>query len=481
MDVANKVARNSVITIAAESVNKILALILTIAIARYMGDYGFGRYSFVVTMMMIFQILSDFGLDGLTMREVAKNTGKTGLYLNNALFLKLVLGIISFIVLALAINLMNKPLEIVYSAYLAGLAVLFYSLANTFAAIFNAHERLDSRALLLFLSRLTVLVLSFLAITLKSGLVFFIAAILISEILRTIVGWLICEKRFAKVNFKLDLMFCRRLFFAAIPFGVIGMIALIYFKIDIVMLSLMKGDQVVGWYSAAYALLAALLFITEAYNLSIFPALSRYADSAKNLLSFGWERSVKYLLLISLPIAVGTTVLAERFIILFYSRDYEPSIIALRILIWTLPWIFVNSINMRVLYATDKQREAAIIAFISMILNVIFNFVLIPKYSYVGSSFATIAVEVINVLAYFWLVSRLLGMKVNAISILPRPLLASAVMGVVIYYLNFLNLILLILIGTVSYFTVLMMIGTFDGEDKRILRKIVPALSRMGF
>jgi len=59
MDVANKVARNSVITIAAESVNKILALILTIAIARYMGDYGFGRYSFVVTMMMIFQILSD--------------------------------------------------------------------------------------------------------------------------------------------------------------------------------------------------------------------------------------------------------------------------------------------------------------------------------------------------------------------------------------------------------------------------------------
>ena len=54
-------------------------------------------------------------------------------------------------------------------------------------------------------------------------------------------------------------------------------------------------------------------------------------------------------------------------------------------------------------------------------------------------------------------------------------------MGVLIYYLNFLNLILLILIGTVSYFTVLMMIGTFDGEDKRILRKIVPALSRMGF
>lgn len=480
MDATSKIAKNSAIMMATEIVNKVLALVLTVALARYLGDYGFGRYSFVVTMMMIFQVLSDFGLDGLTIREVAKNPGKTQTYLSNVLVLKLALGIVSFFVLAIAVNLMNKPSDIVYSTYLAGLAVIFYSLANTFASIFNAHERLASRALLLLFGRLAVVAISFAAIFLKKGLMFLVMAILMGEALRAAIGWFICHNKFAKIDFRFDRSLCKKLFLTAIPFGVIGMIALIYFKIDIVMLSLMKDDQAVGWYSAAYALLAALLFIAEAYNLSIFPALSRYASSAKNLLSFGWERSVKYLLIISLPIAVGTTALAERFIVLFYSVSYVNSVIALKILIWTLPWIFINSINMRVLYATDKQREAAVVAFVSMILNVVFNLILIPRYSYIGSSIATLSVEIINVSVYFWIVYKLLRLKVNIMGILPKPLLASAVMGLLIHFLYYLNLALLLSVAIASYFIVLMALRTLDGEDKRILRKIIPLLSRTG-
>jgi len=481
MDVAYKVAKNSVITIAAEILNKILALILTIALARYLGDYGFGKYSFVVTMMMIFQVLTDFGLDGLTIREIAKNPKKTQSYLSNILVLKLLLGTVSFFVLSITVNLANKPSDIIYSTYLAGIAVIVSSLANTFAAIFNAHERLDSRALLLLLGRAAVVAVSFIAIFLKKGLMFFVIAILAGEVIRAIIGCIICHNKFAKITLRIDPVLSKKLFLTSIPFGVIGVISLIYFKIDIVMLSFMKGDRVVGWYSAAYSLLAALLFIAEAYNLSIFPALSRYASSAHDLLSFGWLRSVKYLLMISLPIAVGTTVLAERFITIFYSASYINSVVALKILIWTLPWIFINSINMRVLYAVDKQREAAVIAFASMVLNVAFNLILIPKYSYVGSSIATIAVEVVNVSVYFWLVYKLLGLKINVMNILPKPLLASIIMGLLVHYLYFLNLVQILFIAVISYFIMLIVLGVLDAEDKRILRKAIPLLSKAGF
>ena len=481
MDAAYKVAKNSAIMMASEILNKVLSLVLTIALARYLGDNGFGQYSFVVTMMMLFQVFSDFGLDGLTIREIAKNPKKTGIYLNNVLALKLAFSVVSFLMLSVAINLTHKSSEIVYSTYIAGIAIIFCSLANTFAAVFNAHERLEARAFPLLISRVIVIAISFYAIILKQGLVLLISAVLIGEIVRLAIGWHICHNRFAKIDLNIDWSLCKKLFIASIPFGAIGMIALVYFKIDIVMLSLMKDDKVVGWYSAAYALLSALLFITEAYNLSIFPVLSRYADSAKNLLLFGWERSVKYLLLVSLPISVGTTVLAGRFIALFYSKDYAPSVIALQILIWTLPWIFVNSINMRVLYATDRQKEAAIVAFTSAVLNIAFNFVLIPMYSYIGASVATITVEIINVLIYFWLVSKLFGMKVNIGAILPKPMLASAAMGILIYHINNMNLALVVLIGTTFYFVTLIILRVFDDEDKRILRKIAPALSKAGF
>lgn len=458
----------------AEGINKILSLVLIIIIARYLGDFKFGQYSFIITMMMLFQVLADFGLDGLTIREVAKNLDKTELYLGNALALKFILGLISFILLSITINLMDKPFVVIYGVYIGGLAIIFYSLANTFNSIFNAHERLELKASLLIVYRLTLLGLSILAIILNKNLVTLISAILISEIIRFTLSWVIYSGQFTPLKIKIDFSLCNKLLGMSLPFAVIGVIALIYFKIDIVMLSLMKGDQVVGWYSAAYNLLAALLFITESYNLAIFPLLSRTADTTKELLAFSWEKSVKYLLIISLPISVGTAILAGRFIRLFYSSEFNPSILALQILIWTLPWIFVNSINVRVLYATDKQRSLTLIVIISAVINIIFNFLLIPRFSYIGASLATLLAEIINVIMCFWLVFNLLGLKLNIRDLLSKPLLASAIMGFVIFYLRQLNLISLIIIGIILYPALLFVLRTFDKDDERIIQKLVP-------
>ena len=57
------IAKNSFVSIASEIFAKLLALILTIILARYLGDFGFGQYSFVIAAMMLFQIISDFGLE----------------------------------------------------------------------------------------------------------------------------------------------------------------------------------------------------------------------------------------------------------------------------------------------------------------------------------------------------------------------------------------------------------------------------------
>ena len=234
----------------------------------------------------------------------------------------------------------------------------------------------------------------------------------------------------------------------------------------------MKNDQVVGWYSAAYTLLAALMFIASAYNLAIFPSLSRYADSSKKLLRFGWEKSVKYLFMVSMPIAVGVTILSGRFISLFYSSSFSRSSVALVVLIWSLPWIFVNSINMRVLYATDNQKKATVVAFISMILNILLNLVLIPKYSYLGASLATVIVEIINVSVNFWLVFKLLELKIKISEVLPKTISASLIMGTFIYFLRSMNLAFLVLFSMVVYFVSLTILNAFDKEDRRVISEL---------
>lgn len=467
------IAKNSIVSIAGEVFNKLLALFLTIILARYLGDSGFGQYSFVIAAMMLFQIISDFGLDALTVREVAKNTEDAGRYLSNILILKIAISAISCAILIVVINFTQKPAFVVFSVYLAGLALIFYSIANTFSAIFNAFEKLEVKALVTIVSKILLVALTLLAVFLQKGLLGVILAILMSEIFRAALGWLLCNARFVRVRYLYDRALCRNLLRISASFAVISFIALIYFKVDIFMLSFMKGDQVVGWYSAAYGLLSALIFIAEAYNLSVYPVLSRYAISAKDMLGFGWSKSIKYLFIIGAPIAFGTTLLADRLIPLFYSASYANSVIALKILIWTLPWILVNAINVKVLYATNNQNSLIPVIILSTLINIILNLILIPSLSYAGASIATLVAEILNVFACFWIVKKTVSFKFD-IRALIKPLIASFLMGLLVYCFRNINLALLLSLGAIGYFTVLISIGSFDENDKMIIAKLIP-------
>jgi len=472
MESLSKSAKNSVILTLAEAINKIIALFLVIILARYLGEAGFGQYSFVITMMVLFQVLAEFGIDGLIIREMSKHKNKTSHYLGNVLIIKALLGIITFVLLWVSMMLLNKPPAVFWSVMLIGMALIFSSFSSAFFSVFNAHERLEYKALIIVASKLIVLFLTVLIINSKGNLIQIISAILGAEIIKTFLGARFYFKKFSGLKLKFEPKLCINLIKTSIPFAIIGIIALVYFKIDIIMLSVMKNDQMVGWYSAAYGLLAAFLFITEAYMLSVFPALSRSAVDAKKMLGFIWERSVKYLLVLSLFIAFLVGSLAQKLIVGIFSDSYLQSVKALQILIWTLPWIFVNAINMRVLYASNKQMQATVIVFFSMLLNVGLNFLLIPKYGFIGAAWATVTAEGVNVLLFFLLIRKLLHLRLPPKNIL-RPLLAFCITAFLWTKIGTVHILPMILLALIVYPVCLLLLKVFDDEDRRIFSKIV--------
>ncbi|MBN2190905.1 MAG: flippase [Candidatus Aureabacteria bacterium] len=473
MNNIKKIAKNSAIMIIVESINKVLSLFLTVVLARYLGDYVFGEYSFVLTMVMLFNVLAVFGLDTLAVREISKNIERTGLYLFNLLFLKILMAVFSFIVLVGVIKIIGKPESVNHCLYFAGFIVFIMAIADSFGSIFNAHEKLELKAFSLLATKIFLVILLLLAVFFKKGIVSIVFLILLSEIFRLILSVFIYRLRLSTFSFRFDMGLCKSLLRDASSFALISAIAIIYFKIDIVMLSLLKNDQVVGWYSAAYNLVAALIFIAGAYNLAIYPSLSRDAGKSQDLLSFRWQKSVKYLFVISIPITVGTLFLADRFIELFYSTEYYNSGSALKILVVTLPWIFVNSINMQVLYAFNMQLKASVIMLVCTLVNISLNLYLIPRYSYIGASIATLLAEIINVVLCFFIVARHMQVCINYKNTFIMPLIAAGIMGFVIHLLNFINLFLLVFIGVLTYMVFLYFLKVLDEEDKRIIASII--------
>jgi len=107
MNTARRVAKNTALLLISQAIGKILHFILVIFVARYLGDVGFGKYSFAISFTMLFSVLVDMGLNILITREIARDKSKAGTYLGNALITKSILALVTFVVIALAINLMH--------------------------------------------------------------------------------------------------------------------------------------------------------------------------------------------------------------------------------------------------------------------------------------------------------------------------------------------------------------------------------------
>ena len=111
------------------------------------------------------------------------------------------------------------------------------------------------------------------------------------------------------------------------PFAFAGIFFKLNGSVDTVMLEMMAGEKYVGWYSVAYKLTFALTVLPGAFATSFYPAMSHYFVHDKSRLAHLFERAMFYLILVSLPIAVGSGILSETIIVYFYVRFCESSYI----------------------------------------------------------------------------------------------------------------------------------------------------------
>ena len=159
--------------------------------------------------------------------------------------------------------------------------------------------------------------------------------------------------------------------------------------------------------------------------------LSRLNVSSKELLKISYEKSVKYLVILGLPIAVGTTLLANPIILIIYKSGFSQSIVALQILIWSIPIIFINYILGTAINSINKQRDTVKTTFVAMLLNIILNLLLLPKYGLIAACFITVLTELTCFMFWFHIMN-VHGYKIPYPQNFIKPTLASLIMGLVI-------------------------------------------------
>jgi len=470
-DTVARVAKNTGIVIAGDVIFRIISLFIIIYLARYLGTVGFGKYSFVFAYLAFFGIISDLGFQTILVREMARDESNASKLIGNAYVIRLILTMLAIVLSMVVITLMSYPVDTTTYIYIAAFTLLFMSFSDLYATIFQANLRMEYN----IIAKLTFKVLSaaliFWIIFSHGTLMQVMIVMVFSEMVKTLINFLFSRK-FVRPQFEIDFSLWKYLFKESMPIALSNVIWIIYYQIDMVMLSPMMGDAAVGIYSAAHKLFEPFSLIPHAFMISLFPIMSSSFKSSKDRLMRIYKLSFGYLLIIALPIAIGTALLSEKIILLVYGTPFADSATALQILILALVFIFVNSVLMYILTSMNKQKLNTLSTGLCAIVNITLNLILIPILSYNGAAIATVVTYAVLFAASFYFVSKYLQV-LPIHKILVKPVISGLMMATFIFYFIDLNIFLLVLLAGIVYLLALLVLKTFSKEDIDLFKKAI--------
>ena len=472
MSTIQTIAKNTSVLAISQVITSILGFVLLIYIARYLGEVGFGKYSFAISFTALFILFADLGISNLIIRELARNKELTNGYLTNVSLIKLLLSFLAFGLIALTINLMDYPQDTTYAVYLFGIYMILTSFALTFRSIFQAFERMEYTAVVMIIEKVILVLLVLFVLFSGYGLIELAYVYVFVGIVDVTISFSIVLIKIAKPEPKINLSLWKTIIIGAIPFALTALFGVLLFRIDTVMLSILKDDAAVGIYNAAYNPLLALGVIPTVFIAAIYPVMSRYFVSSKDTLETFTVLSSKYMAIIGFPICVGCFILAERFIALFYVNQFSASIIAFQILALFIPFRFIGNITGTLLTSINRQSIRTVSVGLSALLNIVLNAAMIPYLSYIGASIATVLSEGFRYFIYIYFINKHYK-KLELHKHFIKPLVAALMMGGFVFYFKDTNLLLLILLASTVYFVILVLLRTFTPEDKNILKQVI--------
>jgi O-antigen/teichoic acid export membrane protein len=165
----------------------------------------------------------------------------------------------------------------------------------------------------------------------------------------------------------------------SLPYFLYAVFAVLYFRINAVMLSLMVPENTVGWFAVAYRFFDMLMFLPSIYTIAVFPVLSKLWNKNNSALAETTQKSLRFIILAGIPISIGVFVFSDPIIELFFGiAEFGPSSLLLKIFSAGLLLVYIDFILGTAMFASDRHRQWTIIALCAMILNPLLNYFLIP-------------------------------------------------------------------------------------------------------
>lgn len=369
-----------------------IGFLVTVLLARYLGPENFGIYSYAVSMTALFAAAGHMGLSGLVVREIVTKPKERGLTIGTTFVLKLLGMALGYVLLLIYALVFESAGSLEFAVLAIAGAVLLFKPFDVIDFWFQAFVQ----ARYITIARLSALLISSAAkvvfVLLGFGVAYLVAANMLQALLAA-VGLLLLYKLKSALklsHWSMSWYKAKELFGQGWIVYLGSIFAVVYLKVDLVMLRWLSGPESVGVYAVAAQLSEAWYFVPTAIVASLFPKLIKLREENEKLFNQRLQQLLDVLFMLALVVAVVVALFAGTIIGLFFGLDYSASASVLAIHIWAALFIFMRAVFSKWILIENALVFSLLTQGAGALLNIALNFWLIPIHGVQGAAVATL-------------------------------------------------------------------------------------------
>ena len=481
------VAKNSAAPMALSLFNKGIDFVFAAFYLRVLGPPAAGSYATAIATAGIFEIVANYGLNILLIREVSQDRDHAGRFLFNSSLLRLLTAAMALLPVAAYIWLGGRGPNPLSGEELAAIAFLmvgmiFSGLTLGVSGLFYVYEQAEVPAAMSTVTTLLKVGLGVAALLAGFSFVGLAAVSIVVNVVTLVLLLALALSRFElRGPWTVDRPLLDSMLRQGWPLMLIHLLQTIFISIDVLLLRQMlaDGERIVGYYNSAWKWFNALQIIPSYFTLALFPIISRAIKQDMDAARRMYRLALRLMLLLALPTAALFTFAATPLIGLLGGREFLPDgAIALRIIMWSIPFGWLNSVTNYVLIALGMERLQPRAFALAVGFNIVANVLLIPRYGYVAAAIITVLSEVV-LLVVFATFLRRRNAGVDWLQLTARPVLLTALMMATMWLGGRLHLAIGLALGVVVYLVGLFALRIIGPEERAALGEVLPmALTR---
>ena len=367
-----------------------VSFFISIYVARYLGPSNYGLLSYVISFVSLFSFITNLGLDQIFARELLQHPEKEKELLGTTFTLKTFGGVVAFILALLGALYLKDDFFTRSLIFVVGLSSIFQPML-IIIGYYQSKAKNKYPVLITFAATILLSLFKLFVIFADKGLYYFSFVFALEPLLYGVfLAYLFTKQHYSLFTWRFNPTVAASLFKDSWPLMLTGAFTIIYTRIDQIIIKQLIGQTSVGLYDVGVRIAEFWYFIPGVFVTALYPALINAQKTNIETYRKRLGYLFSFLLIISVFFAIPLSLFSHTIITMLYGPAYASSAIILSIYVWAGVAVSLWTGVSQFLIVENDRHTIFVASLLSMLLNVILNFILIPRFGIQGAAYSTL-------------------------------------------------------------------------------------------